>query len=168
MLKSLLLCTAVVLLVIASASTPARSQQEPAAAPPAKKLSPDAMAKAKKVYNLDCAMCHGATGDGKSDLAKDMQLSLMDWTDPKSLAGKTDQQLFDEIRKGSGKMPPEDDSRAKNEEIRYLVQYIRSFAKEGTAGPATPAPPAGTPGPAATPSAHSQSAPPASAPSPIK
>jgi cytochrome c5 len=153
MLKSFLLFTAVVLLFIASASAPARPAQDATANPPAKKMSPEALAKAKKVYNLDCALCHGATGDGKSDLAKDMQLSLMDWTDPKSLAGQTDQQLFETIRKGKGKMPPEDEGRARNDEVKDLVLYIRTFSREGAAAPATPAAaPAATPAPASTPS----------------
>ena len=163
MLKSFLLFTAVVLLVIASASAPAVSSQESGTAAAAKKMSPDAIAKAKKVYNVDCALCHGAAGDGKTDLAKDMQLTLMDWTDPKSLSSKTDQQLFEEIRKGSGKMPPEDASRAKDDEVRDVVQYIRKFAREGNAGPA--AAPAAAP--AETPSETPSQAPaPAPAPSP--
>ena len=158
MLKSFLLFTAVVLIVIASASAPARPAQDAATAAPAKKVSAEALAKAKKVYNLDCALCHGATGDGKSDLAKDMQLTMADWTDPKSLSAQSDQQLFDIIRKGKGKMPPEDDSRAKNDEVRGLVQYIRTFGKEGAAAPAAPAaqPPAASPA-ATTPSTTSPS-----------
>jgi mono/diheme cytochrome c family protein len=152
MLKSFLLFTAVVLILFASASAPARPPQDATTTPPAKRMSPEALAKAKKVYNLDCALCHGATGDGKSDLAKDMQLTLMDWTDPKSLAGQTDQQLFDTIRKGKGKMPPEDEGRAKNEELKDLVLYIRTFGKEGATAPA-PAPAATpAPGPATAPS----------------
>jgi cytochrome c5 len=149
MLKSFLLFTAVVLIVLASASAPARPAQDAATTPPAKKMSAEALAKAKKVYNLDCALCHGAAGDGKSDLAKDMQLTMQDWTDPKSLSGQSDQQLFDLIRKGKGKMPPEEDGRAKNEEVKDLVLYIRTFAKEGAAAPAAPAaqPPAATPAP---------------------
>ena len=149
MLKSFLLFAAVVLLVLASASAPARPPQEANQA--GKKPTADAMTKAKKVYDLDCAMCHGATGDGKTDLAKDMQLSLQDWTDPKALAGKSDQQLFDAIRKGSGKMPPEDTARATNDEIHNMVIYIRKFAKDQpaaapstdqpAAAPAQPQPP---------------------------
>jgi hypothetical protein len=81
----------------------------------------------------------------------------LDWTDPKSLAGKTDQQLFDAIRKGSGKMPPEEDSRAKNDEVRDLVIYIRKFAKDQPAGAA---PAVTTPAPEAAPAT-----PPATAPS---
>jgi len=139
MLKSFLLFAAVVLLVLASASAPARPPQEANQA--GKKPTADAMTKAKKVYDLDCAMCHGATGDGKTDLAKDMQLSLQDWTDPKALAGKSDQQLFDAIRKGSGKMPPEDTARATNDEIHNMVIYIRKFAKDQpAAAPSTDQP----------------------------
>ena len=152
MLKPFLLFTAVVAILCTSAAAPARPPQD-ASAPAAKKPSSEAYAKAKKLYDMDCALCHGTSGDGKSDLAKDMQLTLLDWTDSKSLAGKTDQQLFDAIRKGSGKMPPEDDSRAKNDEVRNMVIYIRHFAKEQATPAAQPAAaPAQTPPPATSPS----------------
>jgi cytochrome c5 len=148
MLKSFLLFAAVVLLVVAAASAPARPPQEanqPAAA--GKKQGTDSMAKAKKVYELDCALCHGAAGDGKTDIAKDMQLSLMDWSDPKTLSGMSDQALIEVIRKGKGKMPPEDAARANNDEVKGLVQIIRKFAKDQP----TPAAPAAEPAPAQTP-----------------
>jgi len=81
-----------------------------------------------------------------------MQLNLLDWTDPKSLATMSDQALFDAIRKGKGKMPPEDEGRAKNDEIRYLVAYIRKFAKDQPASTAAPvAQPATAPAPEAVP-----------------
>ncbi|MGA7246064.1 MAG: cytochrome c [Terracidiphilus sp.] len=154
MLKSFLLFAAVVLLVLASASAPARPPQDATQAPAAKKIGPESLAKAKKMYEMDCALCHGATGDGKTDLAKDMQLTLLDWTDPKSLSTMSDQALFEAIRKGKGKMPPEDEGRAKNEEVRNLVIYIRKFAKDQPAA-AAPAPateqPAATPAPASAP-----------------
>jgi len=134
MLKSFLLFAAVVLFVFAAAPATARPPQE--ANQGGKKSAPDAMAKAKKVYELDCAMCHGETGDGKTDLAKEMSLSLADWTSPAALSGKTDQQLFDAIRKGSGKMPPEDNARATNDEVHNLVIYIRKFASDRPAAPA--------------------------------
>jgi len=156
MLKSFLLFAAVVLLVVAAASAPARPPQEanqPAAA--AKKQGTESMTKAKKVYELDCALCHGAAGDGKTDLAKDMQLTLMDWSDPKTLSGMSDQALIEVIRKGKGKMPPEDAARANNDEVKGLVQIIRKFAKDQSAtpaaAPATEPAPAQTPAPAAAP-----------------
>lgn len=167
MVKSFLLFTAVVLILMTSRSAPARPPQD-AGGGPAKKMSADALAKAKKVYNMDCALCHGDTGDGKSDLAKDMQLTMTDWTDPKSLAGQSDAQLFDLIRKGKGKMPPEDASRAKDDQIRDVVMYIRTFGKEGTSAPASPAtasPATASPATAA-PATASPAATPAQAPQP--
>lgn len=159
MVKSFALFAAVVLLVVAAVSAPARPPQESSqSAAGGKKAGAESMTKAKKVYDLDCALCHGAAGDGKSDLAKDMSLSMQDWTDPKSLAGKSDQELFNAIRKGSGKMPPEDAARAKDEEVKNLVQYIRKFAKEGSAPAASPAA-VPAPAPASTPAAASTPAP---------
>ena len=161
MLKSFLLFAAVVLLVLASAPAPARSPQD-ATAPSAKngaKQSPEAHARAKKIFEQDCALCHNSTGDGKSDLAKDMQLTMMDWTDPKSLANMSDQALFDAIRKGKGKMPPEDEGRASNENVHNLVTYIRKMAKDQPSTTAAPAP-ANPSAPAPTESA------PATAPAP--
>src|SRR5579863_2072151 len=162
MLKSFLLFTAVVLLATATVSTPARAQ-DAAGTTNAKsgKALPESHARAKKLYEQDCALCHGSSGDGKTDLAKDMQLTLLDWTDPKSLSGMSDQALYDAIRNGKGKMPPEDEGRAKNDDIHNLVVYIRKFANTSqpatTAAPAaqpaaTPAPEAAPPAPAVTPS----------------
>jgi mono/diheme cytochrome c family protein len=143
MLKPFLLFAAVVLLIFTSTPAPAQ----------AGKSAPDTHAKAKKLYDLDCALCHGATGDGKTDLGKDMQLNMLDWTDPKTLSGMSDQALFDAIRKGKGKMPPEDASRAKDDDVKALVQYIRHLATAPAAQPAAQpsAPPATTPAPAAPP-----------------
>lgn len=159
MLKSFLLFTAVVLLVTAAASAPAGSPQESGQGSASKKVNPEMLAKAKKVYNLDCALCHGETGDGKTDLAKDMQLTLVDWTDPKVLASQSDEALMDVIRKGKGKMPPEDTGRATNDEVRGLVVYIRKMAREQAAP--TTAQPAATPAPAGT----TATPPPATSPS---
>ena len=111
-----------------------------------------AAAKVKQIYGFDCAMCHGATGDGKTDVAKDMHLTLADWTDPKSLADKTDDELTAFIRKGNDKMPPEDKSRATDDEVKGLIAYIRGFSKGQPAAPAAapataPAADAATPPP---------------------
>lgn len=86
-------------------------------------------AQAKKTYGYDCAMCHGADGDGKGDLAVDMKLKLTDYRDPAALKDKTDGELFYIIKNGIGDMPSEGD-RAKPDEIWNLVIYIRSFAKK--------------------------------------
>lgn len=90
-------------------------------------------AKAKTIYGIDCAVCHGDNGNGKTDLATSMTLTLSDWTDTKSLADKSDSALFKIIRDGKDKMPPEDAGRAKDDDVWNLVIYIRSFSKSQSA-----------------------------------
>ncbi len=117
------------------------------------KGSTEVSAHVKKIFEVDCALCHGATGDGKTDLAHDMGLNLSDLSDPATLQNKSDQQLFDLIRKGKDKMPSEDEGRAKDAEVRSLIVYIRSLSK-GHTSPAPGGTPAATPSPApATPTA---------------
>jgi cytochrome c len=142
MLKPLLLLSAVVVLCgITPATTSAiaaggAGPQAPPSPSVAPKSTPASQERAKKLYAVDCSMCHADNGNGKTDLAKDMSLTLTDWTDPKSLADKTDQQLFDVIRNGKDKMPPESDGRAKNDDVWGLVAYIRGFSKGQAAAPA--------------------------------
>ena len=137
MLKSLLLVSSVLLFEVAAAPVPSASggppPQEPSsvanAAKNPVKPTAESQAKAKKTYGYDCALCHGDKGDGKTDLAKDMQMTLTDLTDPKTLAGKSDQDLFEIIRKGKDKMPPEEAARAKDDDVWNLVVYVRSLSK---------------------------------------
>lgn len=151
MLKPLLLLPAVVFFALGAASNPSAAPQEGTAN--ASKTSKPAAAgpstRVKEIYKYDCALCHGDNGNGKTDLAKDMQLTLSDLTDPKTLDGKTDDQLFDLIRKGKDKMPGEDAARAKNDEVKALIQYVRGLSKDQpAAAPASaPAPPAATSAP---------------------
>src|SRR5579871_5800926 len=84
---------------------------------------------AKKLYQRDCAMCHGDNGSGQTDLARDMQLQLSDLSKPKALADKQDKELFELVRNGKDKMPPEAVDRAKDEDVRGLIQYVRSLSK---------------------------------------
>jgi mono/diheme cytochrome c family protein len=92
------------------------------------KPTPESQAKAKKVYGYECEMCHGATGDGKTDLAKDMKMTLTDLSDPKTLTGKTDAELFDLIKNGKGQMAAEG-NRMKTDDIWGVILYIRGLAK---------------------------------------
>jgi mono/diheme cytochrome c family protein len=91
------------------------------------KPSPASIAQGKKIYGYDCAMCHGANGDGKGDLAVDMKLNLADLRDPASLKDRTDGELFYVIKNGKGKMTAEGD-RAKPDDLWNLVNFIRSLA----------------------------------------
>jgi mono/diheme cytochrome c family protein len=140
MLKRIFLVTPFLLL----GSLPVAAQDEKPATPPAAdfKIPPDAakqanpvkptaesLAKGKKTFGIDCAMCHGKTGDGKGDLAADMKLNLRDYRDPEALKSMTDGELYYIIKNGKGDMPAEGD-RAKGDETWNLVNYVRSLAKK--------------------------------------
>jgi mono/diheme cytochrome c family protein len=134
MLKPLLFVSAVVLFGITVSSAPRLIPQDstPSTAPGPKnpvKPTEKSQARAKGLYGQDCAICHGDAGDGKTDLARDMQLKLDDWTDPKTLAAKSDGDLFNVIRNGKDKMPPEGEGRAKDDEVWNLIHYIRGMSK---------------------------------------
>jgi mono/diheme cytochrome c family protein len=117
-------------------ATGTRSASKSAPAPaPAAAPAPDPRAKAKSIYQIDCAMCHGDNGDGKTDLAASMKLNMPDYTNPATLASKSDKELFDLIRAGKDNMPPEDPSRAKDDEVRGLIAYIRSLSSGSAAAP---------------------------------
>lgn len=92
------------------------------------KATPESLARGKKQYGFDCAMCHGADGSGKGDIT-DLKTKLVDYRDPKTLEDKTDGELFYIIKNGKGEMPEEGD-RAKPQLIWDLVNYVRSFAKK--------------------------------------
>ena len=122
MLKPFPLLSVVALLAVAPLTLQMPAAQEPAKAPA--KLSE----KAKMLYKRDCALCHNENGDGKTDIAKDMGLSMADWTDPKALTGKSDDELLKVMRNGKDKMPPESAGRANDAMVWNLIAYIRKMA----------------------------------------
>lgn len=134
MLKQLLFVSAVILFGITASSAPGPTPQNAAPAPATGQKNPvkpteKSRARAREIYGIDCAICHGNTGNGKTDLAKDMELTLGDWTDAKTLAATSDDDLFKVIRNGKGKMPPEEVGRAKDDDVWNLILYIRSLSK---------------------------------------
>jgi len=161
MLKSSLLLFAAVLLFVVCLPLLGRSPQQGTPAPavpqqtaqapvaptqPKNPVKPTAesQAKAKQLYQIDCALCHGDNGSGKTEIATSMNLTLDDWTNPASLANKTDADLFTIIRNGKDKMPPEESGRAKDAEVWNLIIYIRNFSKNQPAPPAAPTNVSGT------------------------
>jgi mono/diheme cytochrome c family protein len=94
------------------------------------KPTPASLARAKKLYGYDCAMCHGTEGDGKGDLADQMKLNLKDWRDAGSLKEMTDGELNYIIAKGKGKMPAGAEQ-MKPDEIWNMVSYVRSLGGKG-------------------------------------
>ena len=92
------------------------------------KSSPESISRAKKWWTLDCVMCHGASGDGKGDIAKDMKLNMADFTNAATLKDRTDGEIYYIIKNGHNDMPAEG-QRIKTEEGWDLVNYVRSLAK---------------------------------------
>ena len=91
----------------------------------------------KQVYSYDCAMCHGADGSGKGDLAVEMKLNLKDYRDAAALKDMTDGEMFYIIQKGKGDMTGEGD-RQKPDGIWNIVNYIHSLAKKTPPAKAKP------------------------------
>ena len=120
----------------------AQQDQPPPQSTPSEKIPPeaaakgnpikptaDSLAKGKKIYSYDCAMCHGKDGDGKGDMASDLK-NVPDFTKRDTLKNRTDGELFYIVRNGQGQdMPPEGD-RAKDDDVWNMVNYVRSLAKK--------------------------------------
>ena len=115
--------------------TPPQSTQSAEQAIPVKatrqanpvKPTAESIARGKKLYGYDCAMCHGKDGYGKGDVATDLKLKIGNFSDPAALKDRTDGELFYIIKNGKGQMPPEGD-RVKPDTIWDMINYIRSFA----------------------------------------
>ena len=111
-------------------AAPAEYKIPPEAAAKANPVKPteESLAKGKKIYAIDCAMCHGNRGDGKGDMGADYK-TIPDFTNAEAMKSRTDGELFYIIRNGKGDMPPED-NRAKDDDVWNMVNYVRSFAKK--------------------------------------
>ena len=130
MLKSSLLVSTALLLALTPMPSLGGSPQEK---PTKATATTEQQSKAKKIYEQDCALCHGDNGSGQTDIGKSLNLSS-DWTKHATLVGKTDEELFTIIRKGKGtNMPPEAEGRADDATIKHLISYIRGFSKNEAA-----------------------------------
>jgi mono/diheme cytochrome c family protein len=90
------------------------------------KPTAESLAQGKKYYGYDCAMCHGATGDGKGEV--DTGQKLPDFTNASAMKEITDGQMFCSLKTGKGHMPLEN-IRITPNELWNLVNYVRSLAK---------------------------------------
>jgi mono/diheme cytochrome c family protein len=107
------------------AAIPAQEAQKPNPV----KSTPESLARARKWWTLDCAMCHGANGDGKGETAKEMKLTMVDFTDPATLKDRTDGEIYYIIKNGHQDMPPEG-PRITTEQGWDLVNYVRSLSRK--------------------------------------
>ncbi len=93
--------------------------------------------RAKQIYGMDCAMCHGADGSGKGDITSTAK--MLDYRDASALKGLTDGQVFYIIKNGEGESMPGEGPRANDVETWNLVIYLRSFSKTQAAAAHGPA-----------------------------
>jgi mono/diheme cytochrome c family protein len=115
-----------------TASTPAADHPATVAADDKARKNPVkftevSVQRGKKVYNTQCALCHGPNGDGKGELAEDMKLKLADFSQADVLKDRTDGELFAII--GTGKDPmPGQSGRMTDAQRWNLVNYLRAVA----------------------------------------
>jgi mono/diheme cytochrome c family protein len=141
MLKSVLLLSAVSLILIAPTPTQGSNPQDSSATPAATATNPvkptaESQAKAKSLYQIDCAMCHGDNGNGQTDVAKGLGANMPDFTNASTMSAKADGELFATIRNGKDKMPPEAAGRANDTMVWNLIIYIRNMSKGSAPAPA--------------------------------
>jgi mono/diheme cytochrome c family protein len=95
------------------------------------------IAEGKRLHATQCAMCHGKEGDGKGDLAQEMELNMRDWRDPAALKDFTDGALFYVLHKGKDTMPGQE-GRMRAEQEWNMINFIRSLAKKAPPPPPKP------------------------------
>ena len=90
------------------------------------KFTEVSVGRGKKIYETQCALCHGTKGDGKGEMVEEMKLNPPDFTKSETLKDRTDGELFAII--GSGKDPmPGQKGRMTDQHRWDLVNYIRTI-----------------------------------------
>jgi mono/diheme cytochrome c family protein len=95
---------------------------------------PEAIESGKSLYGSQCAMCHGARGDGKGDVAVAVKMTMPSFADPKVQAKRTDGELFYIMTQGHGDMPGE--KRLVDQNKWEIVRYLRTLSKADAPAPA--------------------------------
>ena len=85
----------------------------------------------KENWEKVCGKCHGA--DGKGDTKMGQKLGIKDLTDAKLQADLKDEQAFKSIKEGikdnEGKIKMKPAENISDDEIKALVQYVRTLKK---------------------------------------
>ncbi|HWQ55372.1 MAG TPA: cytochrome c [Bryobacteraceae bacterium] len=79
---------------------------------------------AAAVYKRQCASCHGADGSGKTGPGKAFKLRDLRSAEVQKM---TDEQMFDVLNKGKGKMPAY--ANLGHDTLHAMVKHIREMAK---------------------------------------
>ena len=84
---------------------------------------------AQKVYEQQCAKCHGPDGSGNTQIGK--AVGAKDLRAPEALK-LTDAEISKQIEQGKGNMPPFAGSLSK-QQISALIPYVRELGKKQAA-----------------------------------
>jgi mono/diheme cytochrome c family protein len=93
---------------------------------PALSFAAQEQAEAAKLFNADCAMCHGRDAAGQTPVGK--QFNIPDLR-AAAVQKQTDAALAQVIEQGKQKMPAFQ-SRLNQEQVSDLVKYIRALGKQ--------------------------------------
>ena len=77
---------------------------------------------AEALYKSKCQVCHGPDGKGS---AAGQKLGVKDFHSPE-VQKKSDAELLETTKQGKGKMPAYD-KKLTDDQIKQLIQYIRSM-----------------------------------------
>ena len=100
----------------------AKARKNPVAA------TAESLAAGAKLFQRNCAVCHGEAGDGKGPWRDILTTPPGDFTDARRMAEHTDGELFWKISSGRELMPAFE--KKLSEQKRWqLVNYLRTFAR---------------------------------------
>ena len=88
---------------------------------------PEAIESGRTLFQSQCAMCHGKTGDGRGDLALELKLRVPDITKPQAQKRRTDGEWLYIITHGHKDMPPE--KRLVDQQKWEMILYMRTLVK---------------------------------------
>ena len=127
--------SAVAALSLGSFTMEAAGQQKPAAGATKNPVtsSPASIAAGKKLYDSQCASCHGATGKGDGKGGALLKPTPSDLTDTEWKNGQTDGEIFTVIRDGSKQTSMRAyGSRIPTNDIWNIVNYVRTLGSKTT------------------------------------
>jgi cbb3-type cytochrome c oxidase subunit III len=134
-LRARRLTLVIVAAVLCAAGAAARAQNAAAAATLKNPVASNAssLASGKKLYDAQCASCHGAAGKGDGKAGALLKPKPSDLTDDVWTHGSTDGEIFTVIRSGVKQTGMAAyGSRITTQEIWHLVNYVRTLGPRPT------------------------------------
>lgn len=89
----------------------------------------EAFRKGRVIFTNECVICHGANGDGVSNVAKNMEQKPKDFT-VDGFLNQSDGAIFWKLSEGRGLMQPFK-TMLTEEEIWSVVEYVKFLSKDG-------------------------------------